>query len=101
MIKLENIVSKGFNRQTGKQETESMIEYVCDKCRHLVEIQDKYCWKCGDTLVPITDTECYVFNEKVSKEDFLMLKKAEVSTLSSKVSKIKEETKKSEEANDV
>jgi uncharacterized protein YlaI len=74
MIKLENIVIRGFDKQTGELKATPTEEYVCDNCRRLVDPSDKYCEFCGDKLVPVTDTEHHVLGEQLSHLEFNQLR---------------------------
>ena len=69
-IKLENMVDKGFDRQTGNPISEVTVEYVCEACRHLVNPEDKFCWKCGMALEQSNLVEHYQRGEGLSDADF-------------------------------
>ena len=69
-IKLENIVSRGFDRQTGKLIEKETLEFVCEACRHLVNQSDKFCWQCGGKLEVSDLTEHYYKGEKVTDEKY-------------------------------
>ena len=69
-IKLENIVSRGFDRQTGKLIKEETLEFVCGICRHLVNQDDKFCWYCGAKLEALDLTEHYYKGEKVTDKEY-------------------------------
>ena len=49
-IKLENIHTGLFDRQTGDEKTVITTEYKCSNCHHLVRQQDQYCWRCGESI---------------------------------------------------
>lgn len=68
-IKLENIVQAGFDRENGDEFLNITEEYVCNNCRHIVEREDNYCWKCGKTLDE-ESVEHYQAGEKLSDDDF-------------------------------
>ena len=69
-IKLESVVPIGFDRQTGKPILKVAEEYVCEICRHLVEIKDKFCWHCGAMLEQSDLVEHYQGGEKLSNEEY-------------------------------
>jgi len=69
-IKLENIVSYGFNRQTGKLIEEETLEFVCKACRHLVSQDDKFCWQCGEKLEASDLVEHYYKGGKITDEEY-------------------------------
>ena len=69
-IKLENIVNKGFDRVTGKPMLEITTEYVCEGCRHIVNIDDKFCWQCGEMLEQSDLVEHYRKGDKLTEKEF-------------------------------
>jgi len=74
-IKLENIISRGFDRQTGELIKEETLEFVCEACRHLVSQNDKFCWQCGGKLEVSDLTEHYYKGEKLTDEQFNEVKR--------------------------
>ena len=73
-IKLENIIDEGFDRQTGKTVSKATIEYACQNCRHLVKIEDIYCWQCGERLEG-EFIEHYYKGEKITDTEYQKEKK--------------------------
>jgi len=73
-IKLENILHKKYDRQTGEPVLEETEEFVCGNCRHLVEQNDAYCWSCGSNLVNSEKVEHYVMNKLLTSEEFVQAK---------------------------
>ena len=69
-IKLENIVSRGFDKQTGEETKEETLEFVCKACRHLVSQDDKFCGQCGAKLEVSDLTEHYYKGEKVTDKEY-------------------------------
>ena len=69
-IKLENIVPAGFDRQTGKPTLRITNEYVCEACRHLVELADKFCWQCGEELKQSELVEHYQQGRKLTDKEY-------------------------------
>jgi len=70
IIKLENIIDEGFDRQTGKTVSKATTEYVCENCRHLIEVSDKFCWQCGERLEQSNFVEYYSKGGKITKEEY-------------------------------
>ena len=70
MIKLENMFAKGFDKETGEPIIILVNEFVCNKCRHLIDEKDKYCEWCGDGLDPVTSIEHYVLRESLTEIEF-------------------------------
>ncbi len=75
MIKLENINKKLYNRQTGELETVESVEFVCPKCRHLVNEGDSFCWFCGECQEHNIEVEHYVLGKKLTNDEFKEAKK--------------------------
>lgn len=69
-IKLENIVSKGYDRQSGKAIIIETSEYVCGGCRHLVELDDVYCWRCGEVLEQSNIIEHHSQGQQLTDAEF-------------------------------
>lgn len=69
-IKLESIMHKRYDKQTGKPVLEEVTEFVCSNCRHLVEQDDSYCWSCGSKLTSISKVEHYVLNKLLTDDEF-------------------------------
>lgn len=70
IIKLENIVSTGYDRPSGEAKTKETVEYVCEVCRHLVEATDKFCWHCGSSLEASRVVEHWHKGEKLTEKEF-------------------------------
>ena len=73
-IKLENIIDEGFDRQTGKTVSKATTEYACQNCRYLVQIEDIYCWQCGERLAG-EFIEHYYKGEKITDKEYQERKK--------------------------
>ncbi len=69
-IKLENIVGRGYNRITGEFMEKIIEEFVCENCRHLVNIEDKFCWQCGGRLEQSNLIEHYHKGERLTDEEY-------------------------------
>ena len=70
IIKLENIETDGFDRNTGKPMEKIIEEYVCEACRHLVNKDDKFCRQCGAKLEPSSRVEHYFEGKKLTNKEF-------------------------------
>lgn len=69
-IKLENLVVKGYDRNTGQLVIQETSEYICSVCHHLVDIADNFCWFCGNKLEVSDLVEHWCNNRKLSNEQF-------------------------------
>ena len=70
IIKLENLVSANYDRETGKELLRETVEYVCKSCRHLVSPSDKVCWQCGRKLTPSSLVEHYYKGKQLTEDEF-------------------------------
>lgn len=70
IIKLENIEERGYDRIIGKPVEEFTIKYVCEACRHLVSVEDKFCWQCGEPLGLSDLVEHYYKGERLIDKEY-------------------------------
>ena len=73
-IKLENIFSGDFDRQTGQANIKLTAEHICEVCRHLVELTDQFCFFCGDQLMASAHTEHWNHGKKLDEAQFTTAK---------------------------
>jgi len=68
-----------FCRTCGQELVEEIVteEYVCSGCRHLVGIDDDFCWFCGSKLEQTGRVEHYHRGKQLTDGEFVT-KKAKV-----------------------
>jgi len=101
MIKLDIIIKKQYNRETGELEVEEKEEFVCKQCRHLVEPTNKFCWFCGTVITEHTETEHYVLGRKLTDDQFKQVKGKRGSEINIFVASLPEEPRKTKERLDI
>lgn len=69
-IRLENIVPCGYDSKTGDRFLNITVEFACSNCRHIVEVDDGYCWCCGGKFDGSAVTEHYQKGKQLSNESF-------------------------------
>lgn len=69
-IKLENLMERGYDRLSGELKIEVTNEYVCSGCRHSVNVEDNFCWHCGEGLMPSSKLEHYHKGERLTDKEF-------------------------------
>jgi len=82
-IRIETINFRGFDRQTGETVVVPTVEFVCEDCRHIVNLSDKFCQGCGGSLQPPNATEYYYGTSKINKADFENIKTMKPSDIKS------------------